>query len=178
MQFAQWLQSKIDEHGFTNYRIAKMAGVHQSTVAGWLAGSRPQLEKEQLVRRAISEYERANGAEDSSPFSTAHYANGISVYQGSDRAIADRLINADKPFKVAYKASGIVITADIGATATSKDIQDVISFFAETKKDLVQTDEAEASLDASLIKRLISLTPDEMKQVDAFVQGILASRST
>lgn len=31
-------------------------------------------------------------------------------------------------------------------------------------------------LDMSLIKRLVQLTPDEMEKVDAFVQGLLASR--
>lgn len=59
MPFAQWLQNKISQHGFTNYRIAKMAGVHQSTVANWLSGAKPQAEKEKLVRQAISEYEES-----------------------------------------------------------------------------------------------------------------------
>ncbi len=31
-------------------------------------------------------------------------------------------------------------------------------------------------LDMSLIKRLVQLTPDEKEKVDAFVQGLLASR--
>lgn len=59
MSFAQWLQIKMDQHGFTNYRIAKMAGVHQSTVANWLSGAKPQAEKEKLVRLAVAEYESA-----------------------------------------------------------------------------------------------------------------------
>ena len=33
------------------------------------------------------------------------------------------------------------------------------------------------SLDEELIARLLLLTPEEQKQVDAFVQGLLASRS-
>lgn len=33
-----------------------------------------------------------------------------------------------------------------------------------------------SGLDAELLRRLISLTPDEIEKVDAFVQGILASR--
>lgn len=57
MPFAQWLQCKMEQHDFSNYRIAKMAGVHQSTVSNWLAGSKPQAEKEKLVRKAISDYE-------------------------------------------------------------------------------------------------------------------------
>ena len=32
-------------------------------------------------------------------------------------------------------------------------------------------------LDAELLKRLMSLTPEEIDKVDAFVQGILAARS-
>lgn len=42
------------------------------------------------------------------------------------------------------------------------------------KKALTETSERE--LDMSLIKRLVQLTPDEMEKVDAFVQGLLASR--
>lgn len=42
------------------------------------------------------------------------------------------------------------------------------------KKALTKTGERE--LDVSLIKRLVQLTPDEMEKVDAFVQGLLASR--
>lgn len=34
----------------------------------------------------------------------------------------------------------------------------------------------EAELDAELLKRLIRLTPEELAKVDAFVQGLLASR--
>lgn len=59
MPFAQWLQSKMEQYGFSNYRIAKMAGVHQSTVANWLSGSKPQAEKEKIVRQSINEYEKS-----------------------------------------------------------------------------------------------------------------------
>lgn len=38
------------------------------------------------------------------------------------------------------------------------------------------TEVSERELDMSLIKRLVQLTPDEMEKVDAFVQGLLASR--
>lgn len=67
MHFAQWLQSKMEQHNFSNYRIAKMAGVHQSTVAGWLAGSKPQAEKEKTVRNAIEDYEISIGVKTDDP---------------------------------------------------------------------------------------------------------------
>lgn len=35
---------------------------------------------------------------------------------------------------------------------------------------------SESELDVELVKRLCCLTPDEMKQVNAFVQGLLAAR--
>jgi transcriptional regulator with XRE-family HTH domain len=44
----------------------------------------------------------------------------------------------------------------------------------ETKKESVPISENE--LDLRLIELLTSLTPDEMRQVDAFVQGLLAAR--
>ena len=44
------------------------------------------------------------------------------------------------------------------------------------KKDAPTGNADECVLDASLIRRLVQLTPEEMEKVDAFVQGILASR--
>lgn len=44
------------------------------------------------------------------------------------------------------------------------------------KKDAPTGNADERGLDASLIRRLVQLTPEEMEKVDAFVQGILASR--
>ncbi len=38
------------------------------------------------------------------------------------------------------------------------------------------TETSERELDMYLIKHLVQLTPDEMEKVDAFVQGLLASR--
>ena len=35
---------------------------------------------------------------------------------------------------------------------------------------------AESELNSNLIKLLVKLTPDEIKQVDAFVQGLIAAR--
>lgn len=35
---------------------------------------------------------------------------------------------------------------------------------------------SESELDEDLVARMVSLTPEELKQVDAFVQGLLASR--
>lgn len=44
------------------------------------------------------------------------------------------------------------------------------------KKDAPTGNADERGLDASLIRRLVQLTPEEKEKVDAFVQGILASR--
>lgn len=46
------------------------------------------------------------------------------------------------------------------------------------EKPLTNTDEGQMeALDAEIIGRLVSLTPEEMGKVDAFVQGMIASRS-
>lgn len=45
-----------------------------------------------------------------------------------------------------------------------------------TKKDPAVSGEVEGLLDAELIQRLIQLSPEEIKQVSAFVQGLLAAR--
>lgn len=47
---------------------------------------------------------------------------------------------------------------------------------SEMEKEKAPTETSERELDMSLIKRLVQLTPDEMEKVDAFVQGLLASR--
>lgn len=39
-----------------------------------------------------------------------------------------------------------------------------------------KTPAPESGLDADLLRRLMSLNPDELSKVDAFVQGLLASR--
>ena len=41
MEFAQWLKEEMVKRGFTNYELAKRAGVHQTTIAGWLDGKKP-----------------------------------------------------------------------------------------------------------------------------------------
>lgn len=105
MSFAQWLQSKIDLHGFTNYRIAKMAGVHQSTVAHWLMGAKPQAEKESLIRQAISEYEKSlSGSSDESIKKTAvPQDDGHTDYVD----IASRRIRCARPISILAVQYGV-----------------------------------------------------------------------
>lgn len=74
-----------------------------------------------------------------------------------------------------------VILLNKGATeAETAELQADIALVRDlldqqgTKKAPTETSERE--LDMSLIKRLVQLTPDEMEKVDAFVQGLLASR--
>lgn len=62
-------------------------------------------------------------------------------------------------------------------------LQKIADFFNIKLSELTGQKEKPASdgdelLDAELIRRLSMLTNDEMKQVDAFVQGLLAARST
>lgn len=98
MPFAQWLQSKMEKHGFSNYRIAKMAGVHQSTVSNWLSGTKPQAEKEKIVRQAISDYELTLSETDSPEIkkslalSSEGLPAGYARLNPENKAIVDRLI--------------------------------------------------------------------------------------
>ena len=66
--------------------------------------------------------------------------------------------------------------ADIGDIAyeVCRDRGLVASPFEKEKKP--STDNSEELLDNEIIERLISLTPAELEKVDAFVQGLLASR--
>lgn len=60
-------------------------------------------------------------------------------------------------------------------------IEKMADYFGILKSDLIEekkssADNSEELLDNEIIERLISLTPAELEKVDAFVQGLLASR--
>lgn len=61
------------------------------------------------------------------------------------------------------------------ATAMSYDVSvEWLKGETDIKKTTTLSDGGD--IDESIISRLVQLTPDEWRQVDAFVQGILASR--
>lgn len=53
MDFSQWLQQEMDKNRLTNYRLSKLSGVHQTTIANLLDGAKPQIETEKKIREAI-----------------------------------------------------------------------------------------------------------------------------
>lgn len=53
MDFSQWIQQEMDKRQLTNYRLAKLSGVHQTTIANLLDGKKPQIETERKIREAI-----------------------------------------------------------------------------------------------------------------------------
>ena len=55
MDFSQWLQSEMKRLDLTNYRLAKISSVHQTTISNILNGKKPQIETERKIRDAISE---------------------------------------------------------------------------------------------------------------------------
>ena len=55
MDFSQWLQAEMKRLDLTNYRLAKMANVHQTTISNILNGKKPQIEAERKIKDAISE---------------------------------------------------------------------------------------------------------------------------
>lgn len=73
-----------------------------------------------------------------------------------------------------------------GATKEPKlgTITELVHFFGHTLDDLTDapetknepTPDTRSELDEELLNRLMSLTPDEILKVDAFVQGLLAAR--
>lgn len=88
------------------------------------------------------------------------------------------------PMKLGAKSNSIVAQWKNGSVPRSAMLQKIADYFdvsvayllgyEETKKEPVPISENE--LDLRLIELLTSLTPDEMRQVDAFVQGLLAAR--
>ena len=70
-----------------------------------------------------------------------------------------------------------------GITPSVKKIQQLADYLGVTTSDLLgeknsptTVSDDEAALDQELISRLVELTPEELEKVDAFVQGLLASR--
>ena len=55
MDFSQWLQAEMKRLDLTNYRLAKISRVHQTTISNILNGKKPQIETERKIRDAISE---------------------------------------------------------------------------------------------------------------------------
>lgn len=92
----------------------------------------------------------------------------------------------EKPTPVAQKlgfSSPTVVRWKKGATPRPAVLQKFADYFGVTPQELLFGNsktplvrEDEEALNAELISRLISLTPEEQKQVDAFVQGLLANR--
>ena len=53
MEFASWLQAEMGKYNLTKYQVAKISGIHQTTVAKLLGGAKPQMETERKIRNAM-----------------------------------------------------------------------------------------------------------------------------
>jgi len=71
-----------------------------------------------------------------------------------------------------------------GSVPSVERVQMLADYLGVTVSDLLgekkdgpgAVSDAETALDRELISRLVSLTPEEMEKVNAFVQGLLAAR--
>lgn len=93
--------------------------------------------------------------------------------KGTNPTTAGKESGAGKDLVSAMKRRGVLpsiekmrLLADYLGVTTSE-------LLGEEKKPALPS---ESELDEELVTRLGSLTPEELKQVDAFVQGLLASR--
>lgn len=66
MDFSQWLQDEMEKNKLTEYRLAKLSGVHQTTIKNLLSGTKPQIGTEEKIKRAI---ERINAEKQKIPTS-------------------------------------------------------------------------------------------------------------
>lgn len=55
MNLSQWLQEEMQKNNLTEYRIAKLSGVHQSTIKNLLNGAKPQIKTEGKIKIAIEQ---------------------------------------------------------------------------------------------------------------------------
>ena len=81
------------------------------------------------------------------------------------------------------KSLGTKLNSNPEKTINAETAQKIADYFGVSVDRVLGSEKKEKSptpdgveLDAELIMRLCNLTPDEIQKVDAFVQGILASR--
>lgn len=98
----------------------------------------------------------------------AETAQKIADYFGVS---VDYLLNG--PDDVLYSAAKDAV---VNREFTELPISTREAMLDSIKKDAPTGNSDERDLDASLIRRLVQLTQEEKEKVDAFVQGILASR--
>lgn len=67
MEFAKWLKEKMEEYGLTKYQVAKLSGVHQTTVSKILGGTKPQMETERKIKTALDGYKKSPSPEGNGP---------------------------------------------------------------------------------------------------------------
>ena len=93
----------------------------------------------------------------------------------------------DKEFalSIGYKSGNVIADWKAGRSFSYKNkVQEIAKVYNVSSEWLYgETDQkekpapiAESELDNNIIKMLVSLTPEEFKQVDAFVQGLIAAR--
>jgi transcriptional regulator with XRE-family HTH domain len=58
VKFDELLKGEMEKRHLTNYRLAKMSGVHQTTIANLLEGKKPQAETERKILEALGLDER------------------------------------------------------------------------------------------------------------------------
>lgn len=98
MEFASWLQMQMDKYNLTKYQIAKISGVHQSTIANWLNGTKAQPEKALIVKKSIEAfvqeqiYRPVSEKKEAAPVSGDGLPEGYAQLTPANRAIVDRLI--------------------------------------------------------------------------------------
>lgn len=98
--------------------------------------------------------------------------------------LADKKFDDQKDFASAIGTTPSIVSQWRNNITTSyRKRIDIIASVLDTTSDYLLTGQKEkpalpleSELDEELVTRLTSLTPEERKQVDAFVQGLLASR--
>lgn len=152
MPIAQNLKYLLARFGVSNYRLAKLIGCSQTSVANWLSGETEPYKKTQEVIADL-------------------FGITVEELQG-DSLPPIRLGSAVER----RKASGGMLSAaslfPAGAAIAAIDTAGAALIGGKKKKPTPN----ESELDSELISRLCRLSPQELALVDVFVQGLLAKR--
>lgn len=157
MNIAQPLSELIESQKISRSKLARSIGVHTSTVSNWLDGK--DVKPDNLS--ALCAYFNRSPS----------YFMGWSDVQKSFNDLG--LSIEDVAFELDLSRETIERILNSGDSGAIEKIVKAADVLIKNKKPAPVS---ESELDNKLIKMLVGLSPDEIKQVDAFVQGLIAAR--
>lgn len=176
MRFAEKLNNLMQEANMSNYRLAKLLNVHQTTVANWRAGkTEPRAE---LLYRIFDIFNDTKTSFFDFDISLDRFKNGeisiedLSAEMNMPQEIVHEIINNPDAFsdetKQKVNAVGNILSAELSNTGHADTKQ-------STKKALTENDERDELIDAimTIVKKL---SPEQKEMLLAQLRGLAGEK--